>query len=241
MICVTHLSPQLLAHFELWQSWERLGLPRWRSQNQKSLHQWSRCDTAHPKQRGYRDCKWRKDQPALGQGYRLNTYLGQVLSIGFFGSYSTMLHYPLIRSKLLSTITSVVTKAPGAIDQVLLRKANKILCLQESDKALVSDVILIWPLRTQVAMESPRGRFEQHLTWVEGSGGRGSSLWCFFVSSLSGVILLVCFAVTVNVKHAWKGYRVKPMTIYFSGRSQQVNKLDETAQESGKNPLLGIR
>ena len=85
----------------------------------------------------------RKDQPALGQGYRLNTYLGQVLSIGFFGSYSTMLHYPLIRSKLLSTITSVVTKAPGAIDQVLLRKANKILCLQESDKALVSDVILI--------------------------------------------------------------------------------------------------
>ena len=122
----------------------------------------------------------RKDQPALGQGYRLNTYLGQVLSIGFLCSYSTMLHYPLIRSKLLSTITSVVTKAPGAIDQVLLRKANKILCLQESDKALVSDVILIWPLRTQVAMESPRGRFEQHLTWVEGSGGAGFKFVVFF-------------------------------------------------------------
>ena len=166
----------------------------------------------------------------------MNTYLGQVLSIGFLCSYSTMLHYPLIRSKLLSTITSVVTKTPGAIDQVLLRKANKILCLQESDKALVSDVILTWPLRTQLAMESPGRRFEQHLTWVEGSRGRAFKLVVFFRKfsewgCFVKIILLVCFAVIVNVKHVWKGYRAKPMTIYLSGRSQHVNKLNETVRK----------
>ena len=42
-----------------------------------------------------------------------------------------MLHYPLIRSELLSAITSVVTKTPRTINQILLRKADKILRLQE--------------------------------------------------------------------------------------------------------------
>lgn len=54
-----------------------------------------------------------------------------------------MLHYPLIWSELLSAITSVVTKTPRTINQILLRKADKILRLQEIINNSDSNAILL--------------------------------------------------------------------------------------------------